>query len=97
MFISLLKKILPMFRVLAIAFLLTVWIVPGISVTDAAVVSPPRQPNEHEVIWNGRDNKGQAVPSGTYVVGVQAGDELLSEKVTMLKEIRLRTPNLIAY
>ena len=40
MFVSLLKKIPFLLRVLAIAVLLTVWIVPGISVTDAAVVSP---------------------------------------------------------
>jgi len=55
-FVSLLKQTSPTFRILAIAFLLTVWIVPGISVSDAAVVSPQLPP-----------------------------DELMSEKLTLLK------------
>lgn len=42
-------------------------------------------PDDHEVVWDGRDDQGQVLPSGTYVVGVRAGTELRHEKVTLLK------------
>ncbi len=40
MFVSLLKHSAPVLRILALAFLFTVWLVPGTGLTRAAPVSP---------------------------------------------------------
>lgn len=42
-------------------------------------------PGTHRVEWDGRDNAGRVLPSGVYVVRVQAGNRLQHKKVVYLK------------
>jgi hypothetical protein len=42
-------------------------------------------PGSHSVIWNGKDNKGSTVASGTYFYQVQAGDFVQAKKMILLK------------
>lgn len=39
----------------------------------------------HETIWNGRDNAGRAVATGTYVARLDAGGSILTRKMSLLK------------
>jgi hypothetical protein len=39
----------------------------------------------HEVVWDGRDATGREVPSGTYIVRLNAGGEVRSEKVGLVR------------
>ncbi|MBK9777878.1 MAG: T9SS type A sorting domain-containing protein [bacterium] len=39
----------------------------------------------HEVVWDGRDERGQAVASGVYVVELTAGNTRQSQQVMLLK------------
>jgi hypothetical protein len=39
----------------------------------------------HEVVWDGRDAAGREVPSGTYIVRLNAGGEVRSEKVGLVR------------
>ncbi|MBK7769593.1 MAG: hypothetical protein IPI48_03395 [bacterium] len=39
----------------------------------------------HEVVWDGRDERGQAVASGVYVVELAAGNTRQSHQVMLLK------------
>ena len=39
----------------------------------------------HEVVWDGRDEHGQAVASGVYVVELTAGDARQSQRIMLLK------------
>lgn len=46
--------------------------------------------SEHEIgaysaLWDGRDDRGISVPSGVYVVRMQAGDFVAQNKMTLLK------------
>lgn len=40
---------------------------------------------EHEIVWNGRDNSGMRVPSGTYIYRLSSVDVTFSKRVTLLK------------
>ncbi len=40
---------------------------------------------EHEIVWNGRDNSGMRVPSGTYIYRLSSVDVNFSKRVTLLK------------
>ena len=40
---------------------------------------------EHEIVWNGRDNSGMRVPSGTYIYRLSSVDVTFSKSVTLLK------------
>ncbi|MEZ4388543.1 MAG: FlgD immunoglobulin-like domain containing protein [Candidatus Krumholzibacteriia bacterium] len=42
-------------------------------------------PGESVVVWDGRDDRGQGVPSGIYYVRLQAGGERAVRKVTLLR------------
>jgi hypothetical protein len=42
-------------------------------------------PGEHEVVWEGIDNTGQKVASGTYFVNVKSGSGISSRKVTLVR------------
>ena len=42
-------------------------------------------PDLHEVAWDGRAENGEAMPSGIYLVSVQAGDRRVGGKLTLLK------------
>jgi len=39
----------------------------------------------HTVIWNGQDNSGGRVPSGTYFLGLQAGQHTATRKVCVVR------------
>jgi len=40
---------------------------------------------EHTMTWDGRDESGRSVPSGTYVIRLQAEEKVQARKVTLLK------------
>jgi len=44
-----------------------------------------RQGHQEEVLWDGRDEKGKAVPSGTYLVKLKAGDKEQERKVVVVR------------
>jgi hypothetical protein len=50
-----------------------------------ALVDELRTPGEYETRWDGRDEYGQAVASGIYVIQIQAGEMIESRKITLLK------------
>ncbi len=39
----------------------------------------------HEVRWNGRDDLGRQIPSGTYFYSLQVGKQALTKRMTLLK------------
>ncbi|MBN2544095.1 T9SS type A sorting domain-containing protein [bacterium] len=39
----------------------------------------------HSITWNGKDENGNKVPSGTYFYKVQAGDELIAKQIILLE------------
>lgn len=39
----------------------------------------------HERVWNGRDDTGRGLPSGTYLVRLRAGSDVMAKPVTLLK------------
>lgn len=39
-------------------------------------------PGANTVLWDGRDGPGREVPSGVYLVRVEAGDRVVTSKVT---------------
>ncbi len=44
-----------------------------------------KETGSYEVIWDGRDDHSLAVPSGVYVVRLQANDFIIQNKMTLLK------------
>jgi hypothetical protein len=43
------------------------------------------QQGRHSVTWEGKDNRGRAAASGVYFVRVEAGPQILSSRVTLLR------------
>ncbi|NQV51450.1 MAG: T9SS type A sorting domain-containing protein, partial [Candidatus Marinimicrobia bacterium] len=43
------------------------------------------QPGSYRLIWDGRDNNGQVVATGTYVAVLSHGNEQVSQNMLMLK------------
>lgn len=39
----------------------------------------------HKIEWNGEDNFGNVVPSGMYLYQVQAGNSVMTKKMSLLK------------
>lgn len=39
----------------------------------------------HKIEWNGEDNFGNVVPSGMYLYQIQAGNSVLTKKMSLLK------------
>ncbi len=44
-----------------------------------------RNPGEYHVVWDGKDNSGKAVASGTYIYRVKAGEYVKSKKMVLLR------------
>jgi hypothetical protein len=45
----------------------------------------PVAPGSHEVVWDGRDDRGRAVPSGVYLVRLVADGAVTSRRVVLLR------------
>jgi PKD repeat protein len=53
---------------------------------EVRVLLNERQPaGQHRISWDGRDNAGHLVPSGLYLVKMQAGEFTATRKIVMLK------------
>jgi len=44
-----------------------------------------RDPGRHDVVWNGRDDRGRDTASGVYLVRIGAAGGFVSEKMTLLR------------
>lgn len=42
-------------------------------------------PGSHSVLWTGRDDRGRAVPSGTYLVQLETGGSSVARKITLVR------------
>ena len=62
---------------------LTVFNILGQTVRN--LLSDKEEAGYHKIIWNGRDNAGSGVPSGTYFYKLEAGDFTQTMKMIMLK------------
>ncbi|HOX24864.1 MAG TPA: C25 family cysteine peptidase [Candidatus Krumholzibacteria bacterium] len=51
----------------------------------AVLVEGEQPAGDHSVVWPGRDERGRALPSGTYVYRLLANGEVLSRKLTLVK------------
>jgi flagellar hook assembly protein FlgD len=49
------------------------------------LVDGHRSAGPHEVVWDGRDDAGRSLPSGTYLVRLEQGDGASVRRVTLLK------------
>ncbi|HHL72708.1 MAG TPA: T9SS type A sorting domain-containing protein [Bacteroidetes bacterium] len=49
------------------------------------LVHAKRPAGSHEVVWDGRDDAGNPVPSGQYFVELQAGNAVSSRKLLLAK------------
>ncbi len=62
---------------------LTVFDVTGREV--AVLADGPRDAGTHVVAWDGRDTRGDALPSGTYLIGLRAGAYAESRKLSLVR------------
>jgi hypothetical protein len=67
----------------AAAVRLTVFNVLGQTVRN--LISGTQEAGYHRIVWNGNDNSGRQVPSGTYFYRLEAGDFSEAMKMVMLK------------
>jgi flagellar hook assembly protein FlgD len=49
------------------------------------LVEEPRSAGRYQVVWDGRDDRGMTVGSGTYFCRLQAGDFAIVQKMLLLK------------
>ena len=49
------------------------------------LIDRPLAAGPHFVEWNGRDGRGQRVSSGVYLYELQAGDQSVTRKMTLVK------------
>ncbi len=49
------------------------------------LVSGPLPAGRHEAVWDGRDDEGRVLPSGTYVARLEAAGTTSTEKLVLLK------------
>ena len=49
------------------------------------LVNFTQEPGSYQIMWNGRDADGRELATGTYLYRLQAGAEVLREKMTLLK------------
>lgn len=57
----------------------------GGRLVDVLVDGLEVQPGRHEVVWNGRDQSGRQLPSGTYFYRLEAGRHTETRRMTLLK------------
>jgi hypothetical protein len=62
---------------------LAVYTLAGRLVTT--LVNEERDAGTHEVVWNGRDDRGQLVASGTYFYRIEAGPDSQTRKMVLMK------------
>jgi len=65
------------------AVVLTIYNLLGQKIVTLVDATEPR--GEKSVVWDGRDGFGRQVSSGIYVYRLQAGDDVLSRKMLLLK------------
>ena len=51
----------------------------------AVLVNSIQPPSLYSVVWNGRDHQGSDVPSGMYVIRLQAGDRQMVKKAMLIR------------
>jgi len=49
------------------------------------LLKQPQKAGRYETVWDGRDERGQAVPSGVYLLKLQVPDRVAVRKMTVLK------------
>jgi hypothetical protein len=49
------------------------------------LVDAALDPGRHEIAWDGRDGRGDPVPSGVYIYSLRAGDRSAARKMILLK------------
>jgi len=62
---------------------LVIYALDGREVTT--LLSDQMAAGSHKVVWNGRDNRGQRVASGTYFYRLQTGDQVLARRMVLVK------------
>jgi hypothetical protein len=43
------------------------------------------QPGYHSIVWDGNDQSGQALAGGIYLYQIQAGDKVMTDKLTLIR------------
>jgi subtilase family serine protease len=49
------------------------------------LISGERKPGAHETLWDGKDDWGNAVPSGTYLYRLKVGNRIESKQLTVVR------------
>jgi hypothetical protein len=49
------------------------------------LVSETQSPGRHQIVWDGRDGRGEALSPGIYFLTVQAGDATLMQRVVLIR------------
>lgn len=49
------------------------------------LVAGPREAGRHRAAWSGRDQQGRVVPSGVYVLRLEANDAVVCRRVTVIR------------
>jgi len=62
---------------------LAIWDLAGRRVRT--LVAGDRPAGEHAVVWNGRDDAGQALPSGVYLCQLRAGSTVEARRLTLVR------------
>jgi hypothetical protein len=62
---------------------ITIFSLLGQEIAD--LVDADQSPGSYRVVWNGKDRQGKQMPSGTYLIRLQAGNTQLVRKAIMLR------------